>query len=166
MFTVELKVYIWPAVEQNRTLSTECSAALNTSSVWGNMERVKKKKRCAVGHRRPPLWRRRRVWHHPPWSYGTAHTWGVGTLGIISTFLRLKERLNQDGVVSLSLMWANKNAAWSDTESVICTDPKAGNLPADTVMSACDVTQQLRDKRWAMRLNAAGSDVRKKVRPV
>lgn len=25
MFTVELKVYIWPAVEQNRTLSTECS---------------------------------------------------------------------------------------------------------------------------------------------
>lgn len=38
-------------------------------------------------------------------------------------------------------MWANKNVAWSDTESVISTDPKVGKVPADMVLQPHDVTQ-------------------------
>lgn len=49
-------------------------------------------------------------------------------------FPRLKERLKEDSVVTRTLMWAYKNVAQSNTESVISTDPKVGNFLADRAM--------------------------------
>lgn len=60
--------------------------------------------------------------------------YGVMEMGIISPFHVWRSDWMRMVSSPSSLMWGYKNVVWSDTESVISTDPKVGKFPADTVM--------------------------------